>query len=75
MRDRLEALQNSGLAEINGVLDLKTLEDLRVKYLGKKGEVTELMKGMKDLSNDERPLMGKLVKCIDLYCPIVPLFY
>jgi phenylalanyl-tRNA synthetase, alpha subunit (EC 6.1.1.20) len=29
--------------------------------LGKKGEVTELMKGMKDLSNDERPLMGKLV--------------
>ncbi len=61
MRDRLEALQNSGLAEINGVLDLKTLEDLRVKYLGKKGEVTELMKGMKDLSNEERPLMGKLV--------------
>ena len=49
MRDRLEALQNSGLAEINGVLDLKNLEDLRVKYLGKKGEVTELMKGMKDL--------------------------
>ena len=61
MRDRLEALQKSGLAEINGVLDLKTLEDLRVKYLGKKGEVTEAMKGMKDLSNEERPLMGKLV--------------
>ena len=61
MRDRLEALQNSGLAEIQKTEDLKQLDDLRIKYLGKKGEITELMKGMKDLSNEERPLIGKLV--------------
>ena len=61
MKEKLEALQNSGLTEIREASDLKALEDLRVKFLGKKGEITELMKGMKDLSNEERPLIGKLV--------------
>ncbi|MDP4178522.1 MAG: phenylalanine--tRNA ligase subunit alpha, partial [Bacillota bacterium] len=37
------------------------LENLRVKYLGKKGELTQILRGMGALSSEERPLMGKIV--------------
>ena len=43
---------------------LKDLEDLRIKYLGKKGEVTLVLKNMKDLSQEERPLVGKIANDI-----------
>ena len=41
--------------------DLKQLQDLKVKYLGKKGELTGLLRGMGSLSLEERPKMGALV--------------
>ncbi len=60
MKEKLEALRDSALAQINEANDLKVLEDLRVKILGKKGELTEAMKGMKDLTKEERPIIGKV---------------
>ena len=39
----------------------KELQELRVAVLGKKGSLTELLKGLKDLSNDLRPVVGKQV--------------
>ena len=39
---------------------LKAIEDVRIAFLGKKGELTSILKGMKDLSNEERPMIGKL---------------
>ncbi|MDN6065002.1 MAG: phenylalanine--tRNA ligase subunit alpha, partial [Lactococcus lactis] len=42
------------------VADEKTLNNLRTVMLGKKGELTEILKGMKDLTNEERPVIGAL---------------
>lgn len=60
MKNKLEALRESALQEITSSGSLNDLEALRVKILGKKGELTEIMKGMKDLSKEERPIIGKL---------------
>ena len=42
-------------------MDLKALDDSRVQYLGKKGELTELLKGLGKLSKEERPKMGEAI--------------
>lgn len=60
MKDKLAALLESAKTEANESAALKEIEDLRVKYLGKKGEVTSVLKGMKDLTPEERPVLGKL---------------
>lgn len=60
MREKLEAIKSSALADIQAATDLKTMDQVRVAYLGKKGELTAVLRGMKDLSNEERPLIGKL---------------
>lgn len=60
MKEKLHALLEEARVEINGAKGLKELEDLRIKYLGKKGEVTLVLKNMKDLSQEERPLVGKI---------------
>ncbi len=61
MKEKINALLEEARAAIAGAEDLKALESLRVKYLGKKGEVTSLLKGMKDVPKEERPAVGKLV--------------
>ncbi len=60
MKDKLQALLLQAKEEIVSANALKELEDLRIKYLGKKGEVTLVLKNMKDLSQEERPLVGKI---------------
>lgn len=60
MKDKLQALLLQAKEEIASANALKELEDLRIKYLGKKGEVTLVLKNMKDLSQEERPLVGKI---------------
>ncbi|MDH8677568.1 phenylalanine--tRNA ligase subunit alpha [Fusibacter bizertensis] len=60
MKEKLQALLLQAKEEIVNAKALKELEDLRIKYLGKKGEVTLVLKNMKDLSQEERPLVGKV---------------
>lgn len=60
MKAILEKLLIEATNEINAASGLKELEDLRVKYLGKKGEITSVLKNMKDLSAEERPVIGKV---------------
>jgi phenylalanyl-tRNA synthetase alpha chain len=60
MEDKLRALQTEALEKIESVQNLKELNDIRVAYLGKKGPVTEILKGMGKLSAEERPKMGAL---------------
>lgn len=60
MEERLKALQQEALAKIDSAQDLKQLNDIRVSYLGKKGSITEVLKGMGKLSPEERPKMGAL---------------
>ncbi len=61
MSTNLKEFQADILNKISEVKDQKELEDLRVFALGKKGKLTEMMKAMKDLPQEERPAYGQLV--------------
>ncbi len=61
MDDKIKSLRESLAQELSGALNLVDLDKIRVAYLGKKGSVTGLLKGMKDLSNEERKEFGKKV--------------
>ena len=58
LQEKLEALQVETLAKIKEITDLKALNQIRVEILGKKGPITEVLRGMKDLSAEERPKVG-----------------
>ncbi|MBD1380064.1 phenylalanine--tRNA ligase subunit alpha [Metabacillus arenae] len=60
MQDQLKQLQKEALQQIEEVNSLKGLNDIRVAYLGKKGPITEVLRGMGKLSAEERPKMGAL---------------
>ena len=61
MKEKLKALQEEAIARIQASDGLEKLNDVRVAYLGKKGELTALLKGMKAVSAEERPVVGQLV--------------
>ena len=61
MKEEISKIREKALEEIKGCTLLQNLENARVKYLGKKGELTALLKGMKDLSPEERPKFGAIV--------------
>ena len=60
MKDKLEMIKHSAIASIETADSLQVLEELRVQYLGKKGELTAVLRNMKDLSNEERPVVGQI---------------
>jgi len=60
LQEDLQALKAQALAEIEGTNAMKALNDVRVKWLGKKGPLTEVLRGMKDLTAEERPAVGAL---------------
>lgn len=61
MESRITALREKFEAELAKIENSAELESIRVQYLGKKGSVTDLLKGMKELSNDERKALGAKV--------------
>ena len=61
MKEKIEQIKQNTIDEINKSVDLKSLEEIRVKVLGKKGELTVVLRGMKELSNEEKPIIGSLV--------------
>ena len=64
MRDRLEALAETAKAEIGAAADGPQVEALRVKYLGKKGELSKVLGGMGKLAPDERRSVGEIANRI-----------
>lgn len=58
LQAKLEELKNSSLANIEKITELGQLNDIRVNLLGKKGPITEVLRGMKELSAEERPKVG-----------------
>lgn len=60
MKEQLQAIAGEALAKIENVQDIKSLEDIRVLFLGKKGKLTGILKGMGALSAEERPVIGQL---------------
>ena len=60
MKEQLEAIRRHALDSIGGAQASADLEALRVKYLGKKGELTAVLKQMGGLSAELRPIIGQL---------------
>ena len=60
MKEQLEAIRKSALEAVAGTQKSAELEAVRVQYLGKKGELTAVLKQMGKLSPEERPVMGQL---------------
>ena len=61
MKEKLEAIKAEALAKIDNAKDLDSLNEIKVAVLGKKGELTAVLKGMKDVPAEERPLVGQMV--------------
>lgn len=64
MEQELQRIKEVALTAIKAATDQQALQDVRVKFLGKKGEVTALLKGLGKLSPEERPKMGALVNAV-----------
>ena len=60
MKDKLKLIQEQALAALQEAKEIKELDELKVKYLGKKGELTAILKEMGKLSAEERPVIGQL---------------
>lgn len=60
MKEQLTNIRTAAMAALENASALAELEDLRIQYLGKKGELTAVMKGMGGLSAEERPIIGQL---------------
>ena len=61
MKEKLQKIREDAIRQIEASGDLSKLNDVRVAVLGKKGELTAVLKSMKDVSPEERPLVGQLV--------------
>ena len=64
MKQKLENIRQQAMASLEAAADLAALEELRVKLLGKKGELTAVLKLMGKLSAEERPVMGQLANSV-----------
>ena len=64
MKEQLEIIRRVALAAMDEAADSQALETLRVKYLGKKGELTAVLKQMGKLSPEERPVMGQVANAV-----------
>lgn len=60
MKERLMEIKQRAIEEIKEVIDMEELDKKRVEFLGKKGEITQVLRGMGKLSAEERPVIGKL---------------
>ena len=67
MDNRIDVLREEIKQKLSSVGDLAELDKLRVGYLGKKGSITALLKGMKDLTNEERKTFGAEVNKLKGY--------
>ncbi len=61
MRERLLQIRDDAVRQIESAGSLDVLNDIKVAFLGKKGELTSIMKSMKDIPKEERPAFGQLV--------------
>ncbi|NLM72411.1 MAG: phenylalanine--tRNA ligase subunit alpha [Clostridiaceae bacterium] len=60
MKQQLQEIQKQALASLSEIRDVRELEALKVEYLGKKGKLTQILKGMGALSAEERPVIGQM---------------
>ena len=61
MKERLQAIKEACFAKIEAAVGMDVLNEIRVEFLGKKGELTSVLKSMKDVAPEDRPKVGQLV--------------
>ena len=61
MKEQLEKIKQEAVKQIEASDALDRLNEIRVAYLGKKGELTSVLKGMKNVAPEERPKVGQMV--------------
>ena len=61
MNEKITAVLNAAKEALSAAAEISTIEEIRVKYLGKKGELTGILKQLGSLSPEERPIVGQLV--------------
>ncbi|MDD6212296.1 MAG: phenylalanine--tRNA ligase subunit alpha [Clostridiales bacterium] len=61
MKETLEKIRQEALAKIDECMDMDRLNEIRVAYLGKKGELTQVLKNMKNVAPEDRPKVGQMV--------------
>lgn len=64
MKEKLENIRTQALQELESANSLATLEEVNIKFLGRKGELNEIKKSLKDLPNDQKPVIGGLANQI-----------
>jgi len=64
MEERLLEIERAALKELESIEDEKDLERFRIRYIGKKGEITKLLKSLGSLPKEERPRIGKIANQI-----------
>ena len=64
MREQLEQIKQQALVALDAATTPAELEDLRIRLLGKKGELTAVLKQMGKLSAEERPVMGQIANTV-----------
>ena len=60
MKEQLSQIKKNVEEQLKNAQSIEALEEIRIKYLGKKGELTSILKGMGQLSSEERPVIGAL---------------
>lgn len=61
MKEKLQAIREEAIAKIEAAKDLDALNDIKVNVLGKKGDLTQVLKSMKDVAPEDRPKVGQMV--------------
>ena len=61
MKEKLQGIKDKALASIEQAKDASMINDIKVAILGKKGELTQVLKSMKDVAPEDRPKVGQLV--------------
>lgn len=64
MKEKLDAILKNGLNEIENASDLKSLDEVRVKFLGKQGELTAILRNMKEIPAEERKDVGMIANVV-----------
>ena len=61
MKEKLEQIRNEALSQVKDCNEVGKLSEIRVNFLGKKGQLTNILKSMKDVAPEDRPKVGQLV--------------
>ena len=64
MKEMLEKIREQAERQIEAATSPETLDEIRVSVLGKKGELTQILKGMKDVAPEDRPKVGQMVNSV-----------